>query len=465
MIKFNHRYLRSMQKLLCLLAILGFVPQSHANVVGTDAQNFNPITSGLDFVTVHSSETLQPGIFNLGLFLNYAVNSLPDYDNPGDNGRTSFNDSLVSTDFNMGLGLMKNWDIGVSFPQVLSQSIDDNAGAGGEYAETGLTEVRANTKFRFFGDEDHGMALILSANFNQIENNPFTGSDAGPTYNIEGAYDFTYGRAAIGFNLGYRLRSPGEAIPNVPIEPFDNQIIASAAVSYLLTDYDTKMIFEVFGAIPASGSEGSYLNQSASEILIGLKHDWNANLALHAGGGTEIQQGVASPDYRLYAGLNWTFGPLWGQSETNVATRVEGTQEAAVDFANLETQIEEEFIIREILFEFDSDEVRPEANEFLSQLVAHIRKPPKAKQVIIEGHTDSIGRDVYNLDLSRRRARSVKAYLVKNFGMDAKMIRTVGYGETKPIGDNGNYQGRRMNRRVEFKIYREGSAVESIRAN
>lgn len=61
-----------------LPALLTVVSVSaHANVVGTDMQNFNTITSGLDFVTVESSETLRPGVVNLGLFFNYAVNTLP----------------------------------------------------------------------------------------------------------------------------------------------------------------------------------------------------------------------------------------------------------------------------------------------------------------------------------------------------------------------------------------------------
>src|SRR5690606_20770787 len=87
-----------------------FHSQAFANVVGADTQNFNPTTSGLDFVTVHSSETLQPGILNFGLFFNYAVNSLPNYVKQGTQERFSFSDTLLSSDFNFGLGLAQNWD-------------------------------------------------------------------------------------------------------------------------------------------------------------------------------------------------------------------------------------------------------------------------------------------------------------------------------------------------------------------
>ena len=68
--------------LLIKALLLIFAPLSVlANVVGVDTQNFNPTTSGLDFVTVHSSETLKPGYVNFGFYLNYAGNTLPNYVN------------------------------------------------------------------------------------------------------------------------------------------------------------------------------------------------------------------------------------------------------------------------------------------------------------------------------------------------------------------------------------------------
>ena len=95
-----------------------FVNNSDANVVGVDTQNFNPITDGLDYVTVHSSKTLEPGILNFGFFLNYAVNSLPNYENVSNQSRSKIVDTLLSSDLNFGYGLSSFWDIGFSLPQV-----------------------------------------------------------------------------------------------------------------------------------------------------------------------------------------------------------------------------------------------------------------------------------------------------------------------------------------------------------
>src|SRR5690606_37953641 len=88
-----------------ITATITFIFSANANVVGVDTQNFNPVTNGLDFVTVHSSETLEPGIINLGLFWNLAGNTLPNLENVSDQSFTEVTDTLLSMDFNLGLGL------------------------------------------------------------------------------------------------------------------------------------------------------------------------------------------------------------------------------------------------------------------------------------------------------------------------------------------------------------------------
>ena len=71
--------------------------------------------------------------------------------------------------------------------------------------------------------------------------------------------------------------------------------------------------------------------------------------------------------------------------------------------------------------------------------------------MLVEGHTDSVGDANYNMQLSERRALSVRNYLVGE-GVDQRRVTTVGYGETQPIADNGTAGGRQENRRVELRI-------------
>jgi len=68
---------------------------------------------------------------------------------------------------------------------------------------------------------------------------------------------------------------------------------------------------------------------------------------------------------------------------------------------------------------------------------------------IIEGHTDSVGNDKANQQLSQRRANAVRDYIVKNFKIDRKRLAAKGYGESKPIADNATAEGRAQNRRIE----------------
>ena len=71
----------------------------------------------------------------------------------------------------------------------------------------------------------------------------------------------------------------------------------------------------------------------------------------------------------------------------------------------------------------------------------------------LEGHTDSMGSDVYNMKLSNSRCESVKKYMVAK-GIDPSQLTAIGFGETKPIADNATVEGREINRRLEFVIDR-----------
>jgi len=69
----------------------------------------------------------------------------------------------------------------------------------------------------------------------------------------------------------------------------------------------------------------------------------------------------------------------------------------------------------------------------------------------ISGHTDDVGDDALNLELSQKRAESVRNYLIKN-GIASNRVTAKGYGETQPIADNSTPEGKAKNRRTEVKI-------------
>ena len=106
----------------------------------------------------------------------------------------------------------------------------------------------------------------------------------------------------------------------------------------------------------------------------------------------------------------------------------------------------------DLLFDYDSASLRPGATASLQKLGRLIQRNPQAI-FKVEGHTDSFGGDEYNLDLSQRRAETVKAWLVENMTIEPDRIQTQGYGKTRLIvpGDR-SVEEQQLNRRVEIVI-------------
>lgn len=106
--------------------------------------------------------------------------------------------------------------------------------------------------------------------------------------------------------------------------------------------------------------------------------------------------------------------------------------------------------LRGIYFDNDKDTIKPISRKVLDKAVAVLQEFPETLWMI-EGHTDSNGARDHNMDLSKRRAESVKNYLVEH-GVDAGRLTTAGYGPDQPIADNKTSRGRAQNRRIEFKL-------------
>lgn len=463
-------FLKSSCRVVVGLVIVGFtLSQSGlANVVGSDFQNFNPTTNGVDFVTVQSGQTLRPGIFNLGLFANYAVNALPEFKDgtPYNYPRGTTRNTGTFSDFNMGLGLTSFLDVGLSFPAIVTQSVKDETTSRLEYTATGVNEFRLNSKLKMLGNAKQAVALVGTVNINRIDNNPYEGNPSRPIYTLELAGHTSLGNTAISLNAGYRKKDPGQKLDGAVVEPFHDQLIGSTAMSYLFKSIDTKLIAEFFGSQAASNKTSSEVLQKSGEVLVGVKHDVTSQLALHAGATFGVIDSPATPDWRLYAGINWNAGPLWRNTPPKrIAAAAPKkpapprpapkTQEAPMSPEPVPVQEPREtFILEHILFANDSStQVLSGALDELKELVDHLKEIPAWSRLVVEGHTDSVGDDQYNLDLSMRRANAVRAYLVKHLGVDAGKLTAVGYGESRPIADNSNYQGRQQNRRVEIKIF------------
>lgn len=533
---------------------------AHANIVGMDTHNFNSTDDGMGFVTVKPSQPLDAGVFSVGYFINYATNSLPFFPLPSVTSAQKFaepNDKLLSHDAHFAIGIMKGWDVGMNFPYVLSQDVDRDLNLG-TFAATGMTEIRANTKVRIYNENDTGIALAASMSFPRINNNPFSGIDAGPTINVEAIFDMMLNKNWLwAVNVGYRIRDNGSTVTSyngTPLTliqvPITDQLIYSSALSYWMESWKMNWIFELFGSTPIEDVP-TFTDRKVSNLegLVGGKwQPWGPDFDLHAGLGTGVfYKGMANPDIRVYAGFNWRFG-LWGTNSTpseedgdddrdgvlnsrdkcpdsppgavvdrdgcsgddddrdGVPNRVDECpntpagdtvdekgcsivnkiQDTPVDgdddndgvFNSKDqcpdtpagTQVNrlgcppervESIVLADLKFVYGKAQLTAASDK---KLKANIQKlypmRKKIQKILVEGHTDSKGRNEYNLELSKKRANTVKIKLIKYLKIDAGKVESQGYGEDQPIADNNSELGRAKNRRVEIQVIKEDTVFK-----
>ena len=178
--------------------------------------------------------------------------------------------------------------------------------------------------------------------------------------------------------------------------------------------------------------------------------------AVGAGAGGAIgaiigkQTGSTARGAIIGAVLGGAAGAVIGRRMDRQAQELEGDLGEGADVSRIGEGIAVTFESG-ILFPFNSDQVLPAGRENLRTLAQSLNRYPET-EVLIVGHTDSVGSDEYNMGLSMRRAEGAKNFLVAQ-GIAPGRIRTSGRGETEPIASNETEAGRQQNRRVEVAIF------------
>jgi outer membrane protein OmpA-like peptidoglycan-associated protein len=106
--------------------------------------------------------------------------------------------------------------------------------------------------------------------------------------------------------------------------------------------------------------------------------------------------------------------------------------------------------LNNVFFDFDKATLKAESFPELNR-IAKLLKERGAMEIELDGHTDALGTEDYNLELSERRAKAVAKYLVDQ-GVPQEHVKVMYFGESKPVDSNTTKEGRKKNRRVEFKI-------------
>ena len=120
------------------------------------------------------------------------------------------------------------------------------------------------------------------------------------------------------------------------------------------------------------------------------------------------------------------------------------------DIALQPIELNANVILKNIFFDVNKFELKPESQVELDKLVQLLNENPLLR-IEIGGHTDNVGKPADNLALSNERAKAVVKYLISK-NIDAKRLTAKGFGETKPVADNNSEDGRAQNRRTEMKV-------------
>ncbi|HEX8330715.1 MAG TPA: OmpA family protein [Hymenobacter sp.] len=124
--------------------------------------------------------------------------------------------------------------------------------------------------------------------------------------------------------------------------------------------------------------------------------------------------------------------------------------EVVKDVAMKRLEVGTTIVLRNIFFDTGKATLRPESTAELERLQKLLTETPALK-LEMAGHTDNVGEDAKNQDLSQRRAQAVVTYLTQH-GIAAARLTAAGYGETKPVAPNATKAGRQLNRRTEFEV-------------
>lgn len=202
-----------------------------------------------------------------------------------------------------------------------------------------------------------------------------------------------------------------------------------------------------FAAFMVGGTSGcatwEEMNRTERGAIVG------AATGAAVGGAVGRHQGSTTKGVIIGAAVGGAAGAVIGRQMDNRAEELE----RELENAEVERVGEGILVTFEsgILFDFDSSNLRPEARSNLSELARSLQEFP-GSELLIAGHTDSVGEDDYNYRLSERRAQAAADYLMTQ-GISGSRINIVGLGETEPVASNETAAGRQENRRVEVAIY------------
>ncbi|HEX9576583.1 MAG TPA: OmpA family protein [Myxococcales bacterium] len=464
-----------------LAVMLAAAGGARAQSVAFSADRFQPGAGAFDLLGVASADTAQDSEWHLSLHTSYARDPLRliAVNNPG---QVLLLHSQPMLHLGGSIGLWDRFEIGAVLPVAFAQGSEAAPMLGGAAASGvpggGIGDLRVFPKMRLISLK--GLMLGVAAPFTVPigRQDAYLGSGS-PTVTPMALAELTVLPVRLLANAGVAVRS-GHALGNLNV---------GSAMTYGLAG---EMPFEVRGQKLAalatlSGEVG--LSQGGAverpmELLAALRWTALRGFDLTAGGGPGLTTGYGTPRYRLFVSFSFTPGILLSRAPhapppmrpavlvvappppppppapptppVEVYVAEPPLPEPPVVLAKLEEKTID--LLAPVLFSHDRDRLLPESRAVLDAAAEVLRAHPEVSRVRIGGHTDGHGKPSHNLMLSERRARAVRAYLVKH-GVAPVRLESRGFGATQPVDTNDSEVGRARNRRVELVILRRGTMV------
>jgi outer membrane protein OmpA-like peptidoglycan-associated protein len=488
------------------LLLLGLLCSTQAQAL--DVQLFRPNFDQQGGIVVQNSHTMPKRSFASGVFINWVRNPI-EFGLTNDSRTDTLVGWFATVDLLFAYGVTDDLTVGLDMPFNLSSNIEP-IGTIFQGASSSIGDLNLFAKYRLLKHQEDrkiipGIAIIPFVDLPTGDDGVFFGNDK-----VSGGFKLAMNwrlsdKQDLSFNVGPRFRET-DTVLNLSV---GNELLGSIGYNHLIWEkHKLNLAVELFGSTTFKNFMSEEIT-SPLEILVGLRKPWmNERLQTTFGIGRGGTNGYGSPDARIFAGATYFFSGPKQKPDTdsdgikdhrdtcpNEAEDVDQYQDQdgcpdpdndkdgildTADQCPLEPEVingvkDEDgcpdegqskvkiegskfVLLDKVYFATNKDEILPKSNDVLNQVVATLKANPEITKLRVEGHTDDRGSDVWNLDLSKRRAKRVREYLVSQ-GIDSKRIESEGYGETQPIDTNTTAAGRDNNRRVEFNIISQASVT------
>jgi len=476
-----------------------------------DVQRFNPVGSYRGFVTVHDGLILPKRKIGFDIVLSGAVRPLEKTDRELQR-EIGIIDFVFAGHGRVGFAIT-DWveiDLTMAFLQLAAtgDGLEEIGGGTGPNKVFSLGDIWLEGRFQPLRQEKHfvNLGVIPFITFPTGNPNIFLTSGL-PTFGVKVAVGHRFERFRVAGHFGYRLKpSFAQVGENVAA---DDELLYALGFGLVPMKDKIDVMLELSGAgivgpglaqLPSEA--GRAVAHSPLELLVTGRFRVANKLDIVAGLGPGLTAGVGTPAFRFFGGIAWApsadrDGDGIVDSDDECPDDPEDLDEfedadGCPDLDNDGDQIldpddlcpndpenyndfkdddgcpddtiavvtgEKIVILEKILFVTGKDRILRRSYPVLEAVQTTLEENPRITKIRIEGHTDDRGSDSYNQRLSESRASAIMRYLVEA-GIDPDRLVAVGYGEARPIDDNGTEEGRERNRRVEFTILEQDEQVE-----